>query len=59
MKYLKEQVRQEFIRYLRALTDNQVKNVYQQEDKANRPLFAALAMREIERRGIEARKGKP
>lgn len=53
IKYLKETIRQEFIKYLNQLTDDQVRRVYHKELQKGRRQFADLAHLEMERRGIE------
>lgn len=47
-----EQDRQEFLAYLRACTDSQVRGVYEKELAANRKDYAQLAQREANERGI-------
>ena len=43
----------EFVEYLKACTDNQVRGVYEKETAAGRKDYAELAKQEAERRGIE------
>lgn len=45
--------RTEFKAYLRDCTDQQVRGVYEKEDRANRPDYAALAREEAAKRGID------
>lgn len=42
----------DFAAYLRQCTDNQVKGVYEKEKEANRDEYAALAILEAIKRGI-------
>jgi hypothetical protein len=48
-----DQDKQEFRGYLRACTDAQVQGVYDKETSAGRKVYAALAVDEAARRGIE------
>lgn len=43
----------EFVGYLKACTDNQVRGVYEKEKAAGRKDYAELAKQEAERRGID------
>lgn len=45
----------EFTAYLRNCTDDQVRGVYEKEEKAGREAFAQLAFDESERRAIGCR----